>query len=218
VKICGITSTADAVVAADAGADFIGVILDIEYSPRSVTAAVAKEIVGAIPVPVILLMEKGFKDMASAALEINPYGVQVVGEGTFEETAWLKNTTGCFVLKTVHISRGNTGQDSFSDMYQRIENFGSAGVDAIVLDSKTGKKRGGTGCVCDWDMASRLSASCSVPVILAGGITPENVIQAVETVCPYGIDMSSGVERSPGRKDPEKILKLICNIRRCALN
>lgn len=83
----------------------------------------------------------------------------------------------------------------------------------MVLDTLVKKKKGGTGQICDWSTAEKLVSSSPVPVFLAGGITPVNVKKALDQVQPYGIDVSSGVEIKPGRKDPQKIKQLMQNIK-----
>jgi phosphoribosylanthranilate isomerase len=70
---------------------------------------------------------------------------------------------------------------------------------------------GGTGQTFDWNLAAEISGNCRI--ILAGGLTPENVAEAIHKVCPYGVDVSSGVEKAPGRKDPDKLAAFICNAR-----
>ena len=98
-------------------------------------------------------------------------------------------------------------------MKSATEKYHGAGVDVVVLDAMAGKKRGGTGRLCDWGTARKLVDSSPVSVFLAGGITPANVREAVNQVRPSGIDLSSGVEKTPGRKDPGKISELMKNIK-----
>ena len=213
VKICGITTVEDAKTAAGLGSDFIGVILEIEYSPRSVSTETAKSIIDASPAPVVLLSEKPGNEIQDIALRIKPQGVQIVGQAPFSDIKRLKKTTECAVWKTVHIPKQNGGKSNFSDLKKIIEEYHSAGIDVVVLDTMAGGKKGGTGQVCDWGMAREVVEFSPVPVFLAGGITPANAKEAISQVRPYGIDLSSGVEKTPGRKDPEKISELMKNIR-----
>jgi phosphoribosylanthranilate isomerase len=213
IKICGITTVEDAKTAASLGSDFIGVILEIEYSPRSVSIETAKSITDSSSAPVILLLEKPCNDIQDIASDIKPWGVQIVGKYPFSDIKHLKNTTQCAIWKTVHIPKENGKRIPPIDLKNIIEKYYSAGIDVVVLDTMAEKKRGGTGQVCDWGTARELVESSPVPVFLAGGITPANAREAINQVKPYGIDLSSGVEKSPGRKDPEKISELMKNIK-----
>jgi phosphoribosylanthranilate isomerase len=213
VKICGITTVEDAKTAASLGSDFIGVILEIEYSPRSVSIETANSIIDFSSAPVILLLEKPCNEIQDIASDIKPWGVQIVGKYPFSDIKRLKNTTECAVWKTVHIPKENGEKIPSADLKNIIEKYHGAGIDVVVLDTMAGKKKGGTGQVCDWGTARELVESSPVPVFLAGGITPANAREAINQVKPYGIDLSSGVEKSPGRKDPEKISELMRNIK-----
>jgi phosphoribosylanthranilate isomerase len=106
---------------------------------------------------------------------------------------------------------------SVSELRALITQYRAAGVAAIVLDTLVKLKdtaiKGGTGQVCDWDIAQQLAAEALVPLFLAGGIGPANVRAAITAVRPYGIDLSSGVEQTPGKKDPRKIAELMRIVR-----
>ena len=84
-----------------------------------------------------------------------------------------------------------------------------SGVDRLVLDAYDSKDFGGTGTKVDWDLAAEIAERSPVPVVLAGGLTPENVAEAIERVRPFGVDVSSGIETEPGVKDPEKLRAFI---------
>ncbi len=212
VKICGITNIEDAGIAAESGADLIGVIIDIEYSPRCVSIETASDIINASSVPVIVLMEKTLNEIETTALKVKPHGVQIVGGCSLTDIKQLKNRTGCAVWKTVHLPQNSCGDNSIKDLHCSIEKYHTSGVDVVVLDTMVGKKKGGTGQTCDWSAAARIVDSSPVPIVLAGGITPANAVEAINAVQPYGIDLSSGVEKTPGRKDPERIAELMHNI------
>lgn len=212
VKICGITNTGDAGTAAGLGADFIGVIIEINYSPRSVALETAASIIDCCAIPVILLLEKSCDAIFDLVSEVKPYGVQLIGEHPFKEIRRLKKMTACAVWKTVHLPKEGAEKTSVNDLVGTIEQYRGSGVDVFVLDTMVGKQKGGTGRTCDWGTACRLVQAAAVPFFLAGGISPANVKQAVQQVKPYGIDISSGVEKTPGQKDPEKISELMQNI------
>ncbi len=209
VKICGITNTDDARTVAAAGADYLGIIVDIEGSPRSVSIQTACTIKNSSGIPVVLLVEKTCPDIIQIASTVKPYGLQLIGNYTPEETAGLKHKLGCAVWKTVRVPREKCTAASFEALHSEVENHCRSGIDAVILDTMVEKQKGGTGCICDWDTAEKLVNVAPVPVFLAGGITPENVLEAVKKVRPFGIDLSSGVELQPGKKDPEKVTRLL---------
>ena len=94
-----------------------------------------------------------------------------------------------------------------------IEGFIQDGADAILLDTKGEKGTGGTGQPHNWALSADIRSSFSIPFILAGGMTAENVEQAIDQVDPYAVDVSSGVECAPGKKDPQKVLDFIQRVR-----
>ena len=101
------------------------------------------------------------------------------------------------------------GHDASQELEHQIAELQQHGIDALVLDTLVPGHKGGTGQTCDWHSAASIVQSVEVPVFLAGGLTPENVTQALSVVKPFGVDVSSGVESSPGCKDHEKISRFI---------
>lgn len=213
IKICGITRNSYSRAAAKAGADYIGVIVDINESPRNVSLEKAEEIIKASPIPAVLLLEKDIIETIKTALFLNPYAVQLIGEYTPDDIQHLKKVLNCKLWKTISIPKTGASKEAYPSLLKRINNYKKAGTDVIILDTLVAKKRGGTGQTCDWDTAEKLVKSTDLPLFLAGGINPENVCDAIRKVRPYGIDLSSGVEKAPAQKDPEKILQLVNNTR-----
>jgi phosphoribosylanthranilate isomerase len=217
IKICGITNSEDAHSAAQAGADFIGVIVEIEGSPRSVSIETAQHIVSSVSTPSVLLLEKQHADVIKIANDLTPYAVQLIGNIEFTAIEQLKAHIPCKIWKTLQIPQREGDEMSVAQINSQIENYRAAGVDVIVLDTlvkhRGSIKKGGTGQTCDWKMAHQIVASAPLPVFLAGGITPLNVREAVMAVRPQGIDVSSGVELKPGKKDSDKIIQLIQTVR-----
>jgi phosphoribosylanthranilate isomerase len=217
VKICGITNSEDAHSAAQAGADFIGVIVEIEGSPRSVSKETAQHVITSVSTPSVLLLEKRPSEVINIANDLTPYAIQLIGNIACTAIEHLKARIPCNIWKTLQIPQRESDQVSVAEINREIEGYRAAGVDVIVLDTlvkhRGSIKKGGTGQTCDWRMAHGIVASASLPVFLAGGITPLNVREAVMAVCPQGIDTSSGVELKPGKKDPDKILQLIQTVR-----
>jgi phosphoribosylanthranilate isomerase len=217
IKICGITNSEDAHSAAQAGADFIGVIVEIEGSPRSVSIETAQHIVSSVSIPSVLLLEKQHADVIKIANDLTPYAVQLIGNIECTAIEHLTARISCKVWKTLQIPQREGDEVSFEEINSQIEGYRAAGVDVIVLDTLIKHlgsiKKGGTGQTCDWKMAHQIVVSAPLPIFLAGGITPLNVRDAVMAVRPQGIDVSSGVELKPGKKDTDKIIQLIQTVR-----
>ncbi len=191
VKICGITSAADAVASAEAGADAVGLMF-YEDSPRHVTLEQAKVISSALPshvmrVGVFVNADEAFVHQALTECVLNI--LQFHGDETPEDCSRYPVMT----LKAFRVKDEET--------LQQLEAYPTAGylLDAYVKDSL-----GGTGATFNWDLAVR-AQEFGKPILLAGGLTPDNVADAVRKVQPFGVDVSSGVESEPGRKDPARM-------------
>ncbi len=200
VKICGITHLTDALAAVEAGVHALGFVF-FPRSPRYISPDRAREIVSSLPpfvttVGVFVDESPGYiKEILDAVgLDL----VQLHGQEPPETCkALFPRVIKAFRLK---------GPEDLS----RIEAYRQV-VRAILLDTYRPGIPGGTGECFDWHLA--LSAKpFGLPLILAGGLGPNNVRQAIETVDPYGLDVSSGVEISPGRKDPQKIKALMAQL------
>lgn len=209
VKICGVTTSADACLAADAGADYVGVIVDIAGSRRSVSTALAAGICRDCPVPVVLVMEGAPQIPADLA----PWAIQLIGGQSPDTVAALKQVLGCRLWKTISVPTIGSGQ-KLSGLQRAIQQYCRAGIDTIVLDTLVQGRKGGTGIPCDWETARMVVSDCPRPVFLAGGITPANVAAAILQVRPAGIDTSSGIESAPGSKDPGLVHALVQAVQR----
>jgi len=196
VKICGITSTEDAALAVDAGADAVGFVL-WPGSPRAVSPERAAAIARDIPEPVLrvgVFVDASAEEMARTADAVGLDLLQLHGEEPPSALAGLPRP----VLKAVRVGDG----------FSPSEALGHAVVAAgILVDTRLpGEARvhGGTGVAFDWSLVATLRDR--VPfLVLAGGLGPSNVAEAIRAVRPHGVDVSSGVESGPGRKDPEKV-------------
>jgi len=223
IKVCGITTVNDAHLVAEAGADYIGVIIEIDFSPRRLSVEQALPICQQSTLPVVTLFFNWEAEQIQRAIAVlNPYAVQLLGQEPPSLIKALKKTANCEVWKSIHLSPRGLGEVSIIEHLDRVNSLVSAGTDAIAIDtvvsSSQGNLRyGGTGQVSNWTTARQLVEAISVPTFLAGGINPENVQEAIELVHPYGIDLCSGVEDSPGRKNPAKLHKLVSIARRAAL-
>jgi phosphoribosylanthranilate isomerase len=202
VKICGITSPADARMCVKMGADFLGNIVNIPSSPRNITTEQSKLIISALPIHVkgvVVMAPKTLDDVLETAALVKPWCVQLHGNESLEFVRRVKEELSCRVMKVIQVK----GKESLAE----AKNF-SMVCDALLLDTPS-KGLGGSGERHDWTVSTRIVNEVKCPVFLAGGLNPENVTEAVTKVTPYCVDVSSGVEKSPGVKDPDKVKRFI---------
>jgi phosphoribosylanthranilate isomerase len=214
VKICGTTSIHDACLAADAGADYSGILVDVVSSERSLTTAQAVEIANDSPIPsVLLLYNRTTSDIQEAVSQIQPFAVQLLGQETPQQVEELKRVVTCQLWKSVYLPAGSPENVDKSAVREQMQAYSEAGADYLLFDSVDisidPPRFGGTGKTCDWQVAAELIAESPLPVFFAGGIRPENVKDAIEMMTPYGIDLCSGVEATKGVKDQQKLEQLM---------
>jgi phosphoribosylanthranilate isomerase len=210
VKICGNTSLADALLAAEAGADAVGFVF--APSPRCVTPEQVATIVPHLPLAlekIGVFVDAPFDRIAAAVETCALTGVQLHWDAPADLPAKLRARFGpkLRILRVVHFDVRATEHSAFA--------ASDVNVDAILVDSCTTTAVGGTGKAYDWAAArqSVFSQSSQNGLIAAGGLTPENVAEAVATLEPWGVDVVSGVESAPGRKDPAMVRAFIANVR-----
>lgn len=223
IKICGITTVEDALMVSEARADYLGVLVNVACSPRSLTVEKAREIFSSAKIPVILLTFDLTPDqMIGLAKILGPFGIQLAGNEAEEEVGKLRKALTCEIWKTIHIPAADVKKEKVNDIVKKINNFTEAGVDRIILDSAVteGSKiqKGGTGQTFDWSLVRKIKAQLKTFIFLAGGITPDNVKKAIVQVNPDGIDLSSGVEESIGKKDPLLVNNLISTIKKAEIS
>ena len=196
VKICGITRVEDAVAAVDAGADALGFMFH-PASPRHVSIEVAAGVIRCLP-PFIAKVGV-FVDAAEDTVRrtIAECGIDTLQFHGDERPEFCQRFAPLKIYKAFRIQ--NLESLPALSPYQ---------CDAWLLDSFVPDKPGGTGALFNWDLAVE-AGKLGRPIILAGGLTPENVGDAVRKVRPFGVDVSSGVEASPGRKDPGRVRAFI---------
>ena len=217
VKICGTTSVEDALMVAEAGADYSGIAVEIPKSERAVSVEKASVIVKATPIPsVALFLDMLIKFIESAVEKINPFAIQLLGHESPQFVATLKRRLSCQVWKSIFLPVKGNSQVNISEIKAEMHSFMKADADALLLDTvdlSSGSPRfGGTGKVSDWNLARQLVKDSQIPIFLAGGINPDNVKEAIQTVKPYGIDLCSGVESAKGKRDREKLIRLMKNL------
>jgi phosphoribosylanthranilate isomerase len=199
VKICGITNTADALAAVQAGADALGFML-YDGSPRRIAVGAAADIVRQLPPFVIKVgvFVDAAEDLVRRAIgECGLNLLQFHGEERPEYCLQF----GLMSMKAFRIRD--------ADSLKALPGYPT---EAWLLDAYVPGKSGGTGETFNWDLAARAKQQ-GRPIFLAGGLTPANVAEAIRRVQPYGVDVSSGVEVSPGRKDHEKVRAFIAAAR-----
>jgi phosphoribosylanthranilate isomerase len=211
VKICGNTSLEDARLAVDAGADALGFVF--APSPRRVTAAQVASIVKRLPETVEkigVFVDASEDEIYLTVRCCGLTGIQLHSSAGQEMTAGLRKKLGpgVKILRVVHF-----GPDAEAEAATIARD---PNVDAVLVDSRTAKAVGGTGVTFDWEAARKTLFSDSEEQprrIAAGGMTPSNVAEAVTKLQPWGVDVASGVESKPGRKDPVKVLEFVLNAR-----
>jgi len=217
VKICGVTNPADARLVEEVGADFIGALVDVPDSPRNLTLERAMSVFAAVKIRAVLLTIHPHQSrLVELVGALRPFAVQLLGEESPSEVTRLLEV-GAHIWKSIHMPpRGQPGADA-QRLLHEMRQYADAGVSAFVLDTKATirnvVRHGGTGMVHDWEVAAEVVAASPLPVFLAGGIDPNNVAEAIERVRPQGLDLSSGVEAEVGRKDAEKMRRLMAAIR-----
>jgi phosphoribosylanthranilate isomerase len=212
IKICANTSLADALLAAEAGADAVGFVF--ATSPRRVTLEQVAEIVPGLPAKlekIGVFVDTPFEELASMVRASGLTGVQLHAGYSADAPALLRRELGAGlrILRVVHFGPAAPEQArAFA---------ADANVDAILVDSRTATAVGGTGVAFDWAAASKtVFGNGDARLIAAGGLDPSNVAEAMATLRPWGVDVASGVESEPGRKDPARVRAFIAAARRAS--
>ncbi len=214
VKICGLTSERDVETVVDAGADALGFIVDVPVdTPRELTVDRAAKLVAVVPPfvsAVLVTMPESTEQAVELAERVQPDTVQLHGDLPPADAAGVTEQISATTIKAVD-----------ADEPGRCTEYVDA-VDALLVDSADGKGGGGTGETHDWARTAVVAADLDAPVILAGGLTPENVAAAAETVEPYAVDVASGVERETAsedgsRKDPDAVEQFVARAKQTEL-
>jgi phosphoribosylanthranilate isomerase len=195
VKICGITSVEDALAAVEAGADALGFMF-YERSPRYISTNTASAIKNALPPFVVRVgvFADATENVIRTATLSGLNALQFHGN---EPPEFIKRFSPITTIKAFRIQNAAS-----------LATLVAYNTSAWLLDSYTPAQLGGTGNTFNWDLACQ-ARKFGRPIILAGGLTPENVAEAVRKVRPYAVDVSSGVESSPGKKDHAKVAAFI---------
>lgn len=203
IKICGITREEDARVAAHCGANAIGLVF-YANSPRHVTPARAAEIMRALPpfvMSVGLFVDAAVGEVAQTLAHARVDLLQFHGDESPDTCRQISQQSGVPYLKAVRVRPG-------LDLLQYARDYRDA--KALLLDAYVEGLPGGTGATFDWALIPK---DLPLPVVLSGGLTPENVTSAIQAVRPWAVDVSSGVEQSKGIKNAAKIAAFVTGVR-----
>jgi len=210
IKICGNTSLADALLAAEAGADAVGFVF--APSPRRVTTSEVAAIIPHLPATIEkigVFVDAKLEEIASTVRACGLTGVQLHFDAEPDLPAKLHERLGrdVRILRVVHFSAETAAVHA-----ERIaEHARNAHVGAVLVDSRTALAAGGTGMTFDWAEARKtiFEDAGTLKLVAAGGLTPANVADAIAALHPWGVDAVSGIEAAPGRKNPAKVREFI---------
>lgn len=195
MKICGVTRDVDRDAVVAAGADAVGVIADVPVdTPREVPAGRAADLVAGVPplvTSVLVTMPGSVQEVIALQREVAADAVQVHATLSPEKVGGLRARVDASVVAAV---------DADGDLAGYAE-----AADALLVDSTDDQGGGGTGETQEWARTRDRVAALDVPVVLAGGLTPENVAEAIETVEPFAVDTATGVEREGGVKNHDAV-------------
>jgi phosphoribosylanthranilate isomerase len=209
VKICGTTNLEDALTAVEAGADAVGFVF-YEKSPRNISIDVAMEIVSRLPrhvEKVGVFVNDPVRRVDETVRQVGLTTAQVYSKSMEEWLAWYAACDRKLMLAIPGSTLTDNLWTSLGSAEKRIS--------ALLVDSGSGDTPGGTGDRFDWENAKLgiWNLGMKVPVVVAGGLTPENVGGAIKTLRPWGVDVASGVESQPGKKDSVKVRAFVKAVR-----
>jgi len=203
IKICGIKTVDDALAAMDAGADLIGFNF-YPRSPRYIDVGQCRD---------IMAVMRKYGHISYVGVFVNASAAEV--HATLETAALtLAQLHGDETSQMVQSLNGKAFK-AFRGVPQSLNGFARKDAPALLVDASVKGMYGGTGETADWSTAAALAQQS--PLLLAGGLTPENVADAVRRVCPWGVDVASGVESAPGKKDPAKMKAFVQAVKRLNL-
>ncbi|MFB1065512.1 phosphoribosylanthranilate isomerase [Natrinema sp. H-ect4] len=201
VKVCGLTTESDLEAAVDAGADAVGIICDVPVdTPREVSLERAAALAAATPpfvTSVLVTMPAGPEEAIELVETIEPDAIQIHSDIRVGDLAYLRAKLEVELLLAVDADDATTAE-TYDDI-----------VDGFVVDTAGEDGGGGTGRTHDWEQTRMAAADLESPLILAGGLTPENVGDAVRTVDPFAVDVASGVEKRGGVKDIDAVRSFV---------
>jgi phosphoribosylanthranilate isomerase len=219
IKICGITNLEDALTAVNAGADALGFVF-YEKSPRKIDPDMAREIVAKLPPEVEkvgVFVDESSEQIGEIAKHARLTAMQLPRGVSMGMMGPPLSSPSCLKTYVVLPAAQLFDEGGFQWLAPATR---SKAISAIFLDSATLRQPGGTGKVFDWERAAPLVAAIggAFDVVVAGGLTPTNVTGAIRILKPWGVDVTSGVEVRPGKKDPEKVRAFVAAVRQTEKN
>ena len=223
IKICGITSLEDAQLAVLAGADAVGFVF--AASPRRVTAQAVRQITRELPSSIEkigVFVDAPMDEILAASETAGLTGVQLHGESSADHAVNLRPRLEKNCMRMVQVVHYAGDSTLFARRLRVLSSQPRSDSDrsAVLVDTRLADKIGGTGVPFDWRAAQAgfLQHSASLHLIVAGGLHPKNVRHAIQTLRPWGVDVSSGVESAPGRKDHAGVTEFIRAARAAAMD
>ena len=206
MKICGLTREEDLAIAVSMGADAVGFLVGVPESPRNLTLKRAENLLSKVPIfidKVVVTPPKSIEWLLEVNNMLKPSAIQIHGKNELDSKIIQNSIKDTRLIKTIYVTKNSLNKK----IIEYLKTF-----DAILLDSFNKTQYGGTGKVHDWKLSRQIKKALEpIPVILAGGLTPDNIKEAILTVKPYAVDVASGVESNPGIKDDKKIRTFIEN-------
>ncbi len=208
VKICGFTQPQDIKLACELGADMVGTIL-VEGSKRRVSVRQAKELLSSVECKrVVVCKPRNLGELLQLQDELSPDYFQFHPSTKLELIAQAKSSLSSGIIAVLPVP---TAQADFGRLLERARKL-EVFSDFILLDTQV-KEGGGSGRTHDWEVDRKLRERLNKPILLAGGLNPENVVEAIRIVQPAGVDVATGVESSPGKKNPHLMMRFIEAVR-----
>jgi len=217
IKICANTNLADAQLAASLGADALGFVF--APSARRVTADQVAAILPHLPSSIekiAVVQSHNAQELIDLVRHTGLTGLQLHGglDLPLIRTLHHEFAGRVTLIQTLHWAVGEDASSASQLTAQLREIAAEPGLTRVLIDAKVGSATGGTGRTFDWQAAqASLSSTGNIDLIVAGGLHPDNVAEAIEALTPWGVDVASGVESSPGHKDPDKLRRFIQNAR-----
>jgi phosphoribosylanthranilate isomerase len=217
IKICGTTNLEDALAAAEAGADALGFVF--APSSRRISPRDAARIIAALPAPVEkvgVFVNQSVELVLDTVHRSGLTGVQLHGEEDGRFARQLRDKYGSGQLRVIKVvSMREVGQGTGKGLAIAAQKDAAKMFSALLLDSGGNGKGGGTGATFDWQEAAPMARLLAkrIALIVAGGLNPDNVAKALRTFHPWGVDVVSGVEQAPGKKDASKLRAFIAAVR-----
>ena len=207
IKICGLTNLEDLEAVTNLGVDAVGFITGVPTSPRNISLEMAETLIKKTPIftkSVLVMVPGNLKWASKICGDLKPDAVQIHSE-QIDIEEFARENSNLSIIKAVCMN--NSG--AINTALRAAEH-----CDAVLLDSSTGNNWGGTGNVHNWQKSREIVDEIKpMPLILAGGLNPDNVAEAIKIVRPYAVDVCTGTERSPGVKDIDKVQAFISKVR-----